>query len=112
MVSGRGFSVLTMVFTGMSILEETDFGYGFNILEEDIEEARERKAEHVYQNFIYPVLQDFSGREVFQPDELQDEIRPPYSYTEVKDALEYASFESEDVEFLEEDMDLFLYTGT
>jgi hypothetical protein len=39
------------------------------------------------------------------------ELRPPYSYREVKDALEYATGEREGYELVEEDMDLYLYTG-
>jgi hypothetical protein len=42
---------------------------------------------------------------------VRDELRPPYSYREVKDALEYASGELEIYELVEEDMDLFMYTG-
>jgi hypothetical protein len=51
------------------------------------------------------------GREVFSVSEVRDELRPPYSYREVKDALEYASGELEIYELVEEDMDLFMYTG-
>lgn len=94
----------------MSILDSTDFGYGFHFSEEDVEEARERKSEHVYEAFIRPVLDEYSGREIFRPNEINEEMRPPYSYGEVRDALEYASEETEEIEYVEEDMDLFLYT--
>lgn len=108
--SEKAFSVLTPVFTRMSIVDGLDFSYSSHVSEEDVEAARERKAEHVYESFVYPVLEDSSGRKVFQVNEVKDEIRPPYSYREVKDALEYASSETGEVDLLEEDMDLFLYS--
>lgn len=71
----------------------------------------ENRSEHIYTTFIQSVLEDFDGREVFRPNEVQDEIRPPYSYTEVKSALEYGAENSENIELAESDMDLFLYKG-
>lgn len=90
-------------------LGDLDLNYSFSFLDEDPEEARRRKSRHVYESFVRPALENDSGRKIFQPNEVQEDIRPPYSYREVKDALEYASREAEGIEFIEEDMELFLY---
>ncbi|MFB6115923.1 MAG: hypothetical protein ABEK10_00270 [Candidatus Nanosalina sp.] len=94
----------------MSVVEGLNLSYTRSVSREEVEEARDRKAEHVYTAFVQPLLEEYSGRKIFQPNEIQDDIRPPYSYREVKDALEYASGETEEIEYVEEDMDLFLYT--
>ncbi|WP_414838299.1 hypothetical protein ACK3SF_02755 [Candidatus Nanosalina sp. VS9-1] len=93
----------------MEILENIHFTGLYTASSEDVEQARERKASHVYENFVAPVLEDLDGREIFQVHEVKDDIRPPYSYREIRDALEYGSRESDELEFIEEDMDLFLY---
>ncbi len=80
-----------------------------NISEDEYEERMEQRAENIYENIIAPALEEsFDSRTILQPERIQNEIRPPYSYTEVKDALEYGAEESENLEMLEEDMDLYL----
>jgi hypothetical protein len=83
---------------------------GPQVSDGEVEEARWRKSRHVFENFVEPVTSG-DGREVFSVSEVRDELWPPYSYREVKDALEYASGELEIYELVEEDMDLFMYTG-
>lgn len=90
-------------------ITDTNYDFALTVSDEEYEEALERKAEHVYNAFVQDVLNRFESRKIFQPQVVQEEMRPPYSYGEVKSALEYGAENSESVEFIEEDMDLFLY---
>jgi hypothetical protein len=55
---------------------------------EDAARQRHKKARHVYQTFVEPVLEEID--ETFTPEEVREEIRPPYSEKEIEAALEYA----------------------
>ncbi len=80
-----------------------------NISEAEYEKRKERRAKNIYQDIVEPALeQGLDSTTVFQPKRIQDEIRPPYSYTEVKNALEYGAQNSDDFHLLESDMDLYL----
>ncbi|MFB6115412.1 MAG: hypothetical protein ABEK04_03890 [Candidatus Nanohalobium sp.] len=95
-------------FNGRGILEEDEEDeeeHGVytarlrsNFSQEDLEEARERKAEHVYETFVQPVLEE--KEESFTAEDIRSELRPPYSEEEVKDALEYG-VEEEGLEYVE-----------
>lgn len=90
----------------------TDFNINFgtyHISEKEEKKAQSRKAEHVYNTFVNDILNQFDSRKIFQPNEVREEMRPPYTYTEIKSALEYGAENKDDVELLESDMDLFLY---
>jgi hypothetical protein len=91
---------------------DRDYSFSISVSEDEYRERIEQRDERIYTTFVEPVLDEsLDGRAVFQPNEVQDNMRPPYSYTEVKSALEYGSENSESVELAESDMDLFLYKG-
>lgn len=88
--------------------DKIQFSFTSTISESEYEERMESRAERIYATFVQSVLEEFDGREVFQPNEVQDEMRPPYSYKEVKNALQYGAENSEGLQLLEKDMDLYL----
>ena len=79
------------------------------VSETEYEERKEQRARNIYEDIIEPVLEEsFDSRTVFQPHSVQEEIRPPYSYGEVKDALQYGAENREHLQLQEADMDLYL----
>lgn len=79
------------------------------VSDKEYEERKEQRAKNIYEEIIEPALEEsFDTRTVCQPDRIQDEIRPPYSYSEVKDALQYGAENRENLQLQEEDMDLYL----
>ena len=75
--------------------EEAGYSAHFYIDSSDqkVLEARERKAKHVYRQFVEPVVED--SEEDFTVEEVASEIRPPYDSFEIRDALEYGVREGE-----------------
>ena len=67
--------------------------------DQELEDALERKQRHVYTTFVEPVLEDGGEKTV---EEVMEEIRPPYSEEEIRDALEYG-VENEGLEYISED---------
>lgn len=55
------------------------------VSETEYEERKEQRAKNIYEDIIEPALDEsFDSRTVFQLDRIQDEMRPPYSYSEAK----------------------------
>ena len=79
------------------------------VSETEYQEREEKRAKNIYEDIIEPALEEsFDSRTIFQPDSIQDEIRPPYSYGEIKDALQYGAENRESLQLQEADMDLYL----
>jgi len=78
--------------------EGTGYSAHFHIDSSDqkVLEARERKAQHVYKQFVEPVVE--GAEEDFTVEEVASEIRPPYDSFEIRDALEYGVRE-QDIEY-------------
>lgn len=72
----------------------------------ELDAARERYLENVYTEFLKPVIEE---HELFQPWELEEEIRPPYTTREIYDALEHV--DDPEIELVEEDLWLWKYSG-
>mgnify|MGYP002761595689 CR=1 FL=1 len=66
--------------------------------DQELEDALDSKQIHVYTTFVEPVREDGGEKTV---EELREEIRPPYSEEEIRDALEYC-VENEGLESLSE----------
>lgn len=78
------------------------------ITEEYAAQSRERYLENLYSEFVKPAIKS-RGEELFQPWELEDDIRPPYTTREINDALEFA--EDPEIELVEGELCLWRYSG-
>lgn len=77
--------------------------HGLDPSEEKLRKARNRKAEHVYETFVRPLLEDLG--EDFSEEEVHENIRPPYTEEEINRALEYGLEEGSLV--YDEEVDLY-----
>jgi len=79
--------------------------------ESKVEKQRRQRSGRIYRDLVEPLIEEeFESRKIFRPDRIQEELRSPYSYSEVRDALEYATEHRDNMELLEDDMDLYLLT--
>ncbi len=92
---------------------ETRFDYGFTGHEprkEELERGRERYLLNLYTGFVEPYLEEeYDDASLFQPWNVSQNIRPPYTSREIEQALELASDDGNPVELVEEDMKLWKY---
>jgi len=74
-----------------------------------VKEALEKKTEHVYEQFVRPMVDEKDEGDTLQAVEVMNELSPCYSYQVVERALNYGADQGE-LQTLEEDKGLFLYS--